>query len=30
MNGKAKNEKSPLINDWTGSFQSFELINVAV
>ena len=30
MNGKAKNEKSLLINEWTGNFQSFELINVAI
>ena len=30
MNGKAENEKSLLINEWTGNFQSFELINVAI
>ena len=30
MNGKAENEKSRLINEWTGIFQSFELINVAI
>ena len=29
MNGKAENEKSLLINEWTGNFQSFELITVA-
>ena len=30
MNGKAENEKSLLINEWTGNFQSFELITVAI
>ena len=30
MNEKAENEKSLLINKWTGNFQSFELINVAI
>ena len=30
MNAKAKNEESLLINEQTGNFQSFELINVAI
>ena len=30
MNGKAENEKSFLINELTGNFQSFKLINVAI
>ena len=30
MNGKAGNEKSLLINEWTGNFQGFELINVTI
>ena len=30
MNGKAENKKSHLINEWTGNFQSFELINIVI
>ena len=30
MNGKAENEKSLQINEWTRNFQNFELINAAV
>ena len=30
MNGKAENEKSFMINERTGNFESFELINVAI
>ena len=29
-NRKAENEKSLLINEWTGKIESFELINVAI
>ena len=29
-NGKVENEKSLLINEWTGKIESFELINVAL
>ena len=30
MNRNTENEKSLLINEWTGNFQSFELVNVAM
>ena len=30
MNGKDENKKSLLINEWTGNFQGFELINVTI